>query len=305
MALQRVLQVPATLNQNSARFAAQEAERDVYLHMAIAALERRLRHLRWPQRSGRTAIDGPCWLGARWKNVRQRAYRCCGCVLIVGGVGGTRYLALSDGRHGAGRVLSGERRLMVPTPGTVLRVIVLTLWLVAAGYFATGGWLTVDLQERIRQVLKDRPEGDPVIVDGVEFDTVEDAKLALTQRRVHRLFPWATGLEGASALILFAGSFGALGGVVRLLKQRIIDGRPFRELHVFFGPPFSFLLGLMLLGVAIVLPTALATGGETHPRSLALLILCLFGGAMSGRLYRWFESLLGKFFSTQDGGARP
>ena len=135
---------------------------------------------------------------------------------------------------------------------------------------------------------------------GVAFESLADAKLALAQRRLYRVFPLARVLSGIGGLIVFAACFGALGGVLRLLKQRVLDKRHFDDLPVFLAPALSGLSGCLLLGVAIALPTFLTTSTEVEPRPLTLLILCFLGGMMSERLYQWFEELFRKIFGSAE-----
>lgn len=179
------------------------------------------------------------------------------------------------------------------------QVIGLLVWILVASYFAMGGWAKIDLDDKIDKLVGVSTNDEtPVIKNDVQFASVAHADTALRQRNIYRLFPFTRVLPTFACLFLAAAAFGALGGVTRLLKSIVLDHKPLAEQQVLATPLFGALLGLMLLGLAYIIPAAVATTDEIRPRLESIMILCLVGGLLSGRLYKWierrFDKLIGK-----------
>ncbi len=179
------------------------------------------------------------------------------------------------------------------------RISAIVLWLVFGLYFGIGGWTRVALEEDIARLLdQSSQDGTPVVLEGVEFADLSDAMVFLEKRRAEKIFPWIHLLPSFAGLFLAAAGFGALGAITRQMKHLVVDHWSLLQLHVIAGPLLGFLLGLALLGVAYVIPVALASGEDVQPRPATLLVLCLIGGLFPARLYEWFENLFRRRFQT-------
>lgn len=162
------------------------------------------------------------------------------------------------------------------------RIVVFILAL-AALYLAAAGWTRV---EAYRLLKEHSPSPQQVVFEGMNFANEADRDFVIAKRDAEAIFPWAFKLPQPVSLLLTATSFGFLGGVVKLLFDIAqMDPSPRQP---FVSLALSTLTGLLVLGIAFALPSAI-TSSEVTVRPVVLLFLCFLGGIFSQHLLLWLR----------------
>ena len=131
-----------------------------------------------------------------------------------------------------------------------------------------------------------------MVYEGVNFANASDRDFMIAKRDTEAFFPWAFKLPQSVSLLLTATSFGFLGGVIRLLFE-IRQGEPSKQPFVLLA--LSTLTGLLVLGIAFALPSAI-TASDVTVRPVVLLFLCFLGGIFSQQLLLWLREHFESYF---------
>ena len=172
--------------------------------------------------------------------------------------------------------------------------LTLVIWLLFGLYVGLGGISKAEFDEKLVEAQEDEEQ---VEFNGVVYKSVEELHKMLMKQRVGRFFGWAFALPPLAALALSAFSFGAVGGVTRVVARSVMSEQTLTLEMTLTWPLFGALVGLLLLGATHVIPVLLATG-STSVRPSALLFLALLGGAYTDKVYAWSESRLSALLTT-------
>jgi hypothetical protein len=167
--------------------------------------------------------------------------------------------------------------------------IVLPVLVLGALYLAAAGWTRVETY----RLLKEHGQAHQVVFEGLNYDTEADRDFVIARRDAEAYFPWTFKLPQSVSLIITATSFGFLGGVIRLLfdivQSNALPRLPFTSLAL------STMTGLLVLGIAFALPSAITTS-DVSVRPVVLLFLCFLGGIFSEHLLLWLKDHFQSFF---------
>jgi len=179
-----------------------------------------------------------------------------------------------------------------------MKIIAIIIWLLFGLYFGLGGLLKAELEEGINLLklpLEDTKES--VVYEGITFSSREALEMHLKIEKIILFFPWVYYLPSIVVIVFTSGAFGALGGVTRIVKQLAIAKISISDIAVVSIPLFGFLIGILLLGIASVIPAAL-TASKVDIQPTTLLFICLFGGVYSEHVYKWLESQIKHIFQS-------
>jgi hypothetical protein len=161
------------------------------------------------------------------------------------------------------------------------RIIIFVLAVIAL-YLAAAGWTRVEAY----RLLKEHSQSAQVVYEGMNFANEADRDFVIAKRDAEAVFPWTFKLPQSVSLLLTATSFGFLGGVIKLLFDIAqMDPSPRQP---FVSLALSTLTGLLVLGIAFALPSAITTS-EVTIRPVVLLFLCFLGGIFSQHLLLWLR----------------
>lgn len=181
----------------------------------------------------------------------------------------------------------------------IINAIIVVSWVLFGLYFGIGGWAKMDLEQEKKVTNNKLLKNDQaVIYQGISFKSYRDLQAALENEelieekvKIYKYFPWIFYLPSFVGFVITAGAFGALGGVTNILKQIAIDNVKLEDSKVMSTPIFGFLVGLLMLGISYVFPSAL-TFDKADVKPTSLLFLCMFGGIFSGHIYNWLENFI-------------
>jgi hypothetical protein len=157
------------------------------------------------------------------------------------------------------------------------------------------------MQKSERLANRDPDEiGKPVILDGVEFLDAEIAQAFSDRQADERIWPWISWFPAPLTILLGAAAFGALGGVGRLLKEIVLDGKNWKDVRTVATPLFGSVLAIVLLLLSYVVPLGLTTSEDIALRPLSVVIISLLGGMFSDRAYAWVERQAGNVFAERN-----
>lgn len=171
----------------------------------------------------------------------------------------------------------------------------------SAFYIGVGGIGNEEYNNKLTALNNLKPESNDTVSvsDGfVEYRNVLEMRrieIVEQQAKFQRFYPWMESLPEIIILLLTCCSFSLLGSYILIargftLKKRKVDlaGHPTMILS-------SFLTGLVIMGLAYLLPLVLINeGGKVRPYTL--MFLSLFGGMYSNTLYEKLSKYVGKMF---------
>ena len=183
--------------------------------------------------------------------------------------------------------------------GAVIFVYLGLLALVSL-YAGAGAWVKADFEAFVQKVQSEIAGNQTVEVfyNGESFRSPQDARIALQESLVSTIYPWIFRIPSALALLITVVSFGCLGGVAGLLKMIVLEKIDPSLRVVAAVPFFGAIVGIMVHGMATLLPVAL-TVNESTLRPTTLLFLALFAGAFSDHAFNWLECNTKKIFDVK------
>jgi hypothetical protein len=175
----------------------------------------------------------------------------------------------------------------------ILAVAVIVAWLLGGLYVGVSGWARAEIEQEIEP--SSGPSG-AVVCGEIEFAKLDDCLQYQRERQFNRLFPWVFYLPSFFGLLMMSFGFGALGGVLRVMKFVVLDLQPLHDCPWASTPLFGGLMGVLVLGTAWVLPAMLTIGGgELRPTTL--LFFAMFGGAFSPTIFASIQRQIEKRFA--------
>lgn len=178
-----------------------------------------------------------------------------------------------------------------------MRMILIGVIMLGGLYLGIGGWLKTEHEYLLESIYDNADENQPVVYRGMTFKTRRLLEAALQDEKYSKFWPWIFALPSFSGLLVTACAFGMLGGLTRVLKQIVVDNQTMSTVSIFVGSMFGFLMGLMVLGASLFVPTALTLDTSINLNPTSLLFLTLFAGAFSKRAYLWIEDKVDIIFS--------
>jgi hypothetical protein len=168
-------------------------------------------------------------------------------------------------------------------------------------YIGIGGLGHQEYGDKLASLSAQKPQIDDTIPVKVGVLTVpnilEMKKVATAEQneKFMRFYPWMRDLPDLIILLLTCCAFSLVGSYILLMrninsKQAKLEypGHPIMILS-------SFLTGLVILGLSILLPRVLINeGGKIQPS--ALMFMSLFGGIYSDALYKKLAKYVEKIF---------
>jgi hypothetical protein len=168
----------------------------------------------------------------------------------------------------------------------------ITAWIVVAGYFGAAGWARSEIEEVV--AVAGAPEG-AVNCGKITFKSAQDCLRFQRNAQMESLFPWISRIPALFGLILLGFGFGSLGGSMRALGEELFMNVRLTALRAFDLPVFGGLLGVLVLGVAYLIPAAV-TINESALRPTALIFLAMVAGAFSFNVFSSVERQVAAIF---------
>jgi len=176
-------------------------------------------------------------------------------------------------------------------------MFLLVSWLLLALYIGAGGWVAADVDRTIQEMHTNPDDTTSVKFDDITYANRTELRRALLLKQRDAWFPWLSSIPTFLGLLLTAIAFGSVGGVIHVVKGITFPDNTAQSPSIFLHGLFGGIIGLLLLGLSYVLPTALTTtSSDPHPTSL--FFLCLFGGMFSEKVHAWLGSLVDSIFPT-------
>jgi hypothetical protein len=170
---------------------------------------------------------------------------------------------------------------------------IICLWTLLALYVGIGGWTAFELRTE-RRVAMMQPSGTSVTYRGAVYRSMDELAVELEDERAARWFPWIRTAPKFLALSLSCFAFGALGAILRLIRMLgTTDARPSTVATI---PISGGLLGIVLLGLAYIIPSAIVQASDIVVRPISVFAICMLGGLFSDEVIAWIKSTLNKVF---------
>ncbi len=183
-------------------------------------------------------------------------------------------------------------------------IILLAMWLLTGLYVGAASWTKINYDSLLTkaenaraQVNCDDPAHEWLQYEGDLYCVIEDVYVVQQLELMGNLFlNWIFYLPDPLPLVLSAFAFGALGSLVRILRNWLNK----KYLPVAGAIPMMPLMGgvtaLMLLGISYIFPSLFSDKNillkpEVQP------FLSLFAGVFSDHLQRWFQIVINKNFN--------
>lgn len=166
----------------------------------------------------------------------------------------------------------------------------LVCWIFIGLYIGTSGIVYSELAEKEAQLHLVSPTGKKFHYNGQEFSSKEAIQIHIEYQRIFLLYPWIDNITDRIALILSSCALGALGGVIRILRQIAFkDGISVSQTNFISVPALGALLGMVVLGLSYIVPSVLTTDSNFELRDSTLMFLCLFSGIFSKRFMEYLD----------------
>lgn len=183
--------------------------------------------------------------------------------------------------------------------------VIVLLWLALGLFIGVQGMLILKIQEE-RTELRDRAASNDEFPNGIKYDNIifrnkAELNYYVEIKGVKDQISWGAMVHFPSflLLILTSCSFGLAGGAVLLIKKKILDKKTTNLSEVILFPLLSLMVGVIVLGIADVLPTLLVEG-EGSIRPVTLVFLAFFGGLFVERFYKWTDHKFRAIFKSKE-----
>jgi hypothetical protein len=180
-----------------------------------------------------------------------------------------------------------------------MRTGILVFWILFGLYFGIGGWTKIDFEQK-KEFTSDNTSSDeqPFIYDGFSFDSYGDVIAYVEKEKIYKYVRWIFYLPSFIGFVITAGAFGVLGGVTNIIKEIVTKKKEDDDIEVFkvfYVPLLGFLIGLLMLGIVQILPSAI-TFNQTDVNPASLLFLCMFAGIFYENFFTWFGNIVKTIF---------
>lgn len=191
-----------------------------------------------------------------------------------------------------GRQSTASNRSNIAAVGRITERLVVAL---IVSYFAAGSYNEVDLERADR--LVPAADAKPVIVNGLEFASPQEA--AVFRREVTRndWFPWAGhfGMPVCYLMLLAAGGF--YGAICREAYDAVYKNSKSRRRYL-----FGLLIGPFLYGISSGIPYFLTESESLPlPRLATLFPMCLAAGFFAEQTFNYLGNLHAAIFKRTEG----
>ena len=177
----------------------------------------------------------------------------------------------------------------------IIPTTILVCWSFIGLYIGTSGIMYSELEEKEAQIHKTQPTGKVYHWDGQKFTSMEAIKHSMEYKRLCRLYWWIDNITDKVALILSSCALGALGGVIRIVRQVAFEqGVTVDNTKFISVPSLGALLGMVVLGLSYIVPSILTTDSNFELRDSTLMFLCLFVGIFSKRFMEYLDDQFNK-----------
>lgn len=185
--------------------------------------------------------------------------------------------------------------------------IVFVFFLLLIGlYLGFAGWTRIYAEALIQRAEAARADvkcDDPnvgIYDDEENFYCTEEDYFAAQQLKLMEdtgLY-WIFFLPDPIHLLLSAFAFGLIGSVGRMIRVAV-DKKTLPDLqHLSLAGTTGGITAIMLLGAIYLFPSAVA-GADTLIRPTLQPFLCVFAGAYSEHIQKWFQSVINRFFNVE------
>jgi hypothetical protein len=172
-------------------------------------------------------------------------------------------------------------------------ICLLAVLTVVCLYVSSAGWVKVDFEGFLKK-NKEVPTTTkaPSELHGIAFKSDDAMKKAVEFEKAEKFCGWIFALPDVIALGVSALAFGFLGGILGIFKKLYYNKELYSE-RIFVYPFFTALSGLLVLGLAYVVPSVL-TSSEVALRPVGLIFLCLLMGAFADEFFSWAQAKVKK-----------
>lgn len=178
-------------------------------------------------------------------------------------------------------------------------VLVILGWTILGLYFGVAGLTRANMDEALNALVAQKAtlsqDSIKLNIDGVDVYTTYELLTLTEVQSVEHYFQWSRKISSFTSLVITALSFGLLGSIIALLKMVVLEAKPLNSLPVFSLPALGFLSGLVIFGLAYLLPVILVEGvNKTRP--ITLMFLSLFAGLYIEGFYQKVSGYFNKIF---------
>ena len=179
---------------------------------------------------------------------------------------------------------------------TIFNHIVVWVCLLLFIYAGAGTFIGADLNVKLTSSqITTGQSSSQYKYKGVTFKTKEDAIEVIKRESVGVYFPWIFILPLNLSIFILAFCSGSFGGVIKIFKEIALNNKEIAKIPVLYLMFFAGFIGLMVLGVSFLLPTAL-TASKSTPWPIAIMFLSIFGGLFCENTTTWLEKIYKKLF---------
>ena len=164
-------------------------------------------------------------------------------------------------------------------------------WITTACTFGIQGIVLLNFKQQLNDAEDTPALKTPIKVDGILFEHKAEIKVYKNIKDLHGFFVFKSLVTYPAflLLILTACAFGMLGSSVLIVKKVVLDKIPIEEINVWLLPLLGLMVGVIVLGIADLVPTLLVEGKESI-RPITLVFMAFFAGLFVERFYAWVEA---------------
>jgi len=169
-----------------------------------------------------------------------------------------------------------------------------SVWLLACFYVGMGGFMALQVKD-MHEAAKALP-AEPVTRGAISYHNRESLSASIEEAKARTFFqPLFVHFPEAMLFLFTAMAFGGIGALTACTKRVALDNVPIAQLQVGMQAMLGCLVGMVVLGMAELVPTLLLTGGA-DVRPLALSFFSLLAGIFTGRFFDWLGGMQAKLF---------
>jgi hypothetical protein len=202
------------------------------------------------------------------------------------------------------KIAKSTTKRVNPQEKPVIRIIILVAWLFFGLYVGAAAWTGINFNslltkaDNARSAIDcDDPAHEWLDYKGTSYCVVEEIRVEQQLELMENLsLDWIFYLPDPLPLILSAFSFGVLGGLIRILRNRLYQKKPPSREVALNLPLMAGVTALMLLGISYIFPM-LFTQNNILLKPEVQPFLSIFAGVFSDHLQKWFQTVIERNFS--------
>lgn len=191
---------------------------------------------------------------------------------------------------------------------TICLVFYLLLWAIGGLYFGNAGIVNNEYFKEIDNIPKEEFKKIPVVLninedsantkieykvfidkDSMRYGSKGDLRVAEIQKKIK--YKWLFEESETLILILASCFLGALGSVIRIVKDLVVDNIKVNAARVLLLPVAGLFNGFIILSLSYAIPKYLTNDEKVNLNPASVMVLCLIAGIYVEIFMAWLNNI--------------